>query len=146
LLRRSLADQLVRAYLKATGKDKGLKDYQLAIAVRVATSVLGERIDAMLTEALLDLLDKGGTAVYGQDGLSGALRLSTPNFRNLFRFLDNTERFGRDFSIVVPLSADDKTGYRIHLRLEDWAWKLSGLGLPATVQDSIVVEIINSQR
>jgi hypothetical protein len=107
----------------------------------------GPRIDEMLTpEALFDLLEKGGPSAYGEIGLSKPSLFNTPNFRSLFRFLSNMERFGRDFSMLVPLSVDEKTGYRIHLRLEDWTWKLSELGLPEAVQASIAAEIAKSNN
>jgi hypothetical protein len=56
--------------------------------------------------------------------------------------MSNTERFGRDFSIIVPVTADTQTGYRIQLRLQNWTWKLVGIGLPDAVRTKIAEEII----
>ena len=72
-------------------------------------------------------------------------RLEAPNFKNLFRVMANTDRFGRDFSIVVPVTAEEETGYRIQLRLQNWTWKLVGIGLPDAVQTKIVEEIIRKE-
>lgn len=144
-LRRSLGDQIGRAYLRVTGKDKGLNEFQIAMAARVATALAEPQINEILRpENLIALLNEGGATAYAGTGLS-APRLEGPNFKNLFRVWGNTERFGRDFSIILPISADAKTGYRVELCLEDWIWKLSGLGLPEAVQVSIANEIVKSQ-
>jgi hypothetical protein len=71
--------------------------------------------------------------------------LEAPNFKNLFRVMANTDRFGRDFSLIVPLTADPQTGYRIQLRLRQWTWKLVGIGLPDAVQTKIAEEIIRKE-
>ncbi|AMN43707.1 DUF2939 domain-containing protein [Rhodoplanes sp. Z2-YC6860] len=143
-LKRSLGDQIGRTYLRITGKDKELKDFQIAVAVRVAASLASGPIDALVTpEGLLELLDKSGSVAYGRVGLPTSPQL--PNFRNLSRVFSNTERFGRDFSIVLPLSADEQTGYRLQLRLENWTWKLSGVGLPEARQIALAQEIAKLQ-
>jgi hypothetical protein len=101
------------------------------------------RVDELLKpQALTRLLSEGGAGAYADVHISPP-RLEAPNFRNLFRVMANTERFGRDFSIIVPLTADTRTGYRIQLRLRNWTWKLVGIGLPNAVQTKIAEEIIN---
>jgi hypothetical protein len=141
-VKRSLTDQIARAYLKVSGKDKGLTEVQIRLAVRVAGAVADARVDELLKpEALIHLLSEGGAGAYSDVRIS-APRLEAPNFKNLIRLIENTERFGRDFSIIVPITSDRQTGYRIHLRLENWTWKLVGLGLPEAVQTKIAEEIV----
>lgn len=140
-LRRSLTDQIGRAYLAVSGKDKGLSELQIMLAVRVAAAAADREIEALLEpQAIIGLLNESGTGAYAQLGVS-APRLEFPNLQNFHRALANTERFGRDFSIIVPFSADERTGYRLHLRLEDWTWKLVGIGLPETARMRIAREI-----
>jgi hypothetical protein len=50
------------------------------------------------------------------------------------------------FSIVLPLASDTSSGYRLQLTLEDWTWKLSGIGLPQDVQAKIAAEIVRNSN
>lgn len=140
-LKRSLVDQIGRTYLRVSGKDRGLSPLEMQIALRLAGAAAGPRVDDMLRpEALIKLLTHGGAGVYSQLGLS-APRLEGPNLHNLAGIIRNTEYSGRDFYIVLPLSASERTGYRIRLRLEDWTWKLAGIGLPEAMRLRIAEEI-----
>jgi hypothetical protein len=96
---------------------------------------------ALLTpEALLQLLTEGGTGSLTQVGISPP-QLESPNIGNLLRFGRNTEYSGRDFYILLPFASDEKTGYRLHLRVENWKLKLVGLRLPEAVQTTLVRKI-----
>lgn len=140
-LKRSLVDQIARAYLKVSGKGRGLSSLEMQIALRLAGVAAGPRVDEMLkAEALLKLLTQGGAGADSQLGLS-APRLEGPNLHNLAAIIKNTEYSGRDFYIVFPLSASKRTGYRIRLRLEGWTWKLAGIGLPEVACLRIAEEI-----
>jgi hypothetical protein len=144
-IKRSMIEQIAHAYLRVSGRDKRLTDLQVRLAIRVAAAVAEPRVDELLKpQALIDLLSEGGAGAYADVQISPP-RLEAPNFKNLFRVIANTERFGRDFSIVVPVTADPPTGYRIQLRLQNWTWKLVGIGLPDAVQTKIAEEIIRKQ-
>jgi hypothetical protein len=141
-VKRSMSDQIAWAYLGVSGKDKGLSDFKIRLAIRVAGAVAEPRVDGLLKpQALIHLLSEGGAGAYADVRISPP-RLEAPNFKNLFRVMANTERFGRDFSIIVPVTADPQTGYRIQLRLQNWTWKLVGIGLPDALQTKIAEEII----
>lgn len=145
-LKRSLLDQVGRAYLRVTGKDKGLSPLEVHLAVRVASIAAGERVDEMLKgDALIELLGSTGATEYSNLQV-GAPRLEAPNLRNFFRIVVSTEYSGRRFSIIMPIGADDDSGYRIHLRFQDWEWKMVGIDLPAAVQTKIANQIIGAQE
>ena len=95
-------------------------------------------------ESLIDLLRQGGTQSYGEIGQIAIPRLEGPNIANLFGVIRNTEYLGTSFAIVLPLTSDNRTGYRLRLTLKDWTWKLSGIGLPEDIQTRIAAEIIQS--
>lgn len=143
-LKRSLVDQIGRTYLTLSGKDRGLSPRQIELALYLAATLASPRIDKLLEpEALIALLEEGGTESYAKVGRIGMPKLEGPNFRNLFRVVRNTEYAGRDFYVTLPLTAEEQTGYRIRLTLRNWTWKLSGVGLPPDVQMRIAREIIN---
>ncbi|MDP2409683.1 MAG: DUF2939 domain-containing protein [Pseudolabrys sp.] len=145
-LKRSLIDQIGRAYLRVSGKDQGLNEFEIRIALQIAATLAGAKVDEMLSpSALINLLEQsGGTAPYGnlQVGLPG---LEAPSFANLGRLVRNTEYSGTNFYILLPLTSDEQTGYRLRLTLQDWTWKLSGIGLPEQVKTRIASEIARSQ-
>jgi hypothetical protein len=119
-VKRSMSDQIARAYLGVSGKDKGLSDFKIRLAIRVAGAVAEPRVDGLLKpQALIHLLSEGGAGAYAD------VRISPPRF-----------------SIIVPVTADPQTGYRIQLRLQNWTWKLVGIGLPDALQTKIAEEII----
>lgn len=145
-LKRSLIDQMGRAYLRVSGKDRGLNELEVRSALQIAATLAVSKVDDMLSPPeLINLLQQsGGTTVFGRldAGLHG---LETPKFGNVFRLVRNTEYFGTTFYISLPLTSDDRTGYRLRLTLQDWTWKLSGIGLPEHVQTGLILEIIRSQ-
>lgn len=144
-LKRSLVDQLGRTYLRVSGKEKGLSPLEIRIALQVASALAGPRVDDMLkSEGLMNLLAQGGSQPLGDAGQSGLTRLEAPNLRNLLQVMRNTEYSGTRFAIVLPLSASEQTGYRLQLILDDWTWKLSGIGLPEAIQTQIASEIMRS--
>jgi hypothetical protein len=140
-LKRSLGEQIARAYLRQTGKDKGLNDLQVTLAVRLATAMADARISEMVrAEDLIRLLGESGTGSFGAAGVA-LPRLEAPNLDSLFRFIAQSERAGRDFSTLVPLGADAATGYRLHLQLQGLTWKLTAIDLPEAVTTRIAGEI-----
>lgn len=144
-LKRSLVDQLGRTYLRVSGKDKGLSPLEIRIALQLASTLVGPRVDDMLKpEGLMDILAQGGAQSYGDIGQVGLPRLEGPNLSNFFQIMRNTEYSGTRFSIILPLASDEHTGYRVQLTLDNWTWKLTGIGLPENTQIQIASEILRS--
>jgi hypothetical protein len=143
-LKRSLVDQIALAYLHVSGKDKGLNQFETRVALAAAAALAGPQVDAMLKpDKLMELLRDGGTDKLGNVGQVMAVpQLQLPNMRNFFRLVRNTEYSGTSFAIVLPLASDENTGYRLRLTLENWTWKLSGVGLPQDVRTRIASEIV----
>jgi hypothetical protein len=143
-IKRSLATQLVRAHLKATGKDKRMSPLAIDLAVRAGIAVADSYIvEIVKPAALMDLLRQGRVETLG----SGSTALPTigwPNLRSARRLLA-AEYHGRDFYIMVPLSASANDSFRLHLRLLQWQWKLAGIKLPEAIAIRIEREIRATQ-
>jgi len=144
-LRRSLVAQIALAYLRTSGKQNGLSPLETRVAVAAAAALAGPRVDAMLKpERLMELLAQGGTQRLGDVAQLGVPGLQAPNLHNLYRLVRNTQYSGTVFSIVLPLTSDESSGYRLQLTLEHWTWQLSGIGLPQDIQTKIAAEIMRN--
>jgi hypothetical protein len=146
-LKKSLVAQIALAYLRVTGKQNGLSPLETRLAIVAATAMAGPQVDAMLQpERLMELLTQGRTDRLGEAAQLGVPELQAPNLHNLYRLIRNTQYSGMTFSVVLPLTADEDSGYRLQLKLEDWTWKLSGIALPPDIQTKIATEIIHKSR
>jgi hypothetical protein len=144
-LKRSLVTQIALAYLRASGTQTGLSPLETRLAVAAAAAMARPRVDAMLTpDKLMELLSQGGTERLGDAVQLGVPSLLAPNLHNFYRLVRNTQYAGTVFSLVLPLTSDESSGYRLQLTLEDWTWKLSGIGLPQPIQAKIAAEIIRN--
>jgi hypothetical protein len=141
-LKRSVIDQVALEYLRVTGRDRGMGQLQINIALGVARAMADEHVDKLMQpEALSALLQQAAAKTHPSGGL-GMPALQAPNFGNLSRLLRNTEYAGTWFYAVVPFDSDRNTGFRLHLRLSDWTWKLAGLDLPDTVRTRLANELV----
>ncbi len=132
-IKRSLAAQLVRAHLKATGKDKRMSPLAIDLAVRAGIAVADSYVvEIVKPEALMDLLRQGRVDTLGGGVATALPAIGWPNLRSAQRLLA-AEYHGRDFYVMVPLSASAQDSFRLHLRLIQWQWKLAGIELPEAV-------------
>ena len=140
-IKQSLVGQIALAYLRASGKQSGPLETRIAMAAAMALA--GPRVDAMLTpDQLMKLLSQGGAKRFGDAVQLGVPELQAPNLHDLYGLIRNTQYAGTVFSLVLPLTSDESSGYRLQLTLEDWTWKLSGIGLPQNIQKQIAAEVI----
>jgi len=141
-LKRSLAEQVVRAYLKMSGKDRSLSPFVLNAAVQVGMSIADpivvEIVDA---SALIDLLRRGRTETFAGRNI-GMRAWGVPNMRNARGLFLGSEYAGRNFHVTVPLDSSPGEGYRLRLKLSGGTWKLAGIGLPEELQQSFARELM----
>ena len=141
-LRRSLSEQLVRTWLKVTGKDQGLSPIAYNVAMRVGINLADPVVAEMLqVMALVELLKQSRTETFAASHVSPEA-LGPPRLQNVRGLLLGTEYFGPDVYVTVPLYAAPGQGYRLRLRLSDWRWKLAGIELPEERRIEIAREII----
>ena len=140
-LKRSLAVQIVLAYLRVTGKDQRLSPLARNLAVQAGVAIADAYVvEIVKAEALIDLLKQTRTETFAEP--KGILRIwGLPNLRNVAKLLSSEYR-GRNFYVTVPLSADAKDGFRLRLRLSQWEWRLAGIDLPEAIQFQLAQEFI----
>ena len=140
-LKRSLAVQIVLAYLRVTGKDQRLSPLARNLAVQAGVAIADAYVvEIVKAEALIDLLKQTRTETFAEP--KAILRIwGLPNLRNVAKLLSSEYR-GRNFYVTVPLSADAKDGFRLRLRLSQWEWRLAGIDLPEEIQFQLAQEFI----
>ena len=140
-LKRSLAVQIVLAYLRVTGKDQRLSPLARNLAVQAGVAIADAYVvEIVKAEALIDLLKQTRTETFTEP--KAILRIwGLPNLRNVAKLL-SCEYRGRNFYVTVPLSADAKDGFRLRLRLSQWEWRLAGIDLPEKIQFQLAQEFI----
>jgi hypothetical protein len=142
-LKRSLTEQLVRTYLKVTGKDQGLSPLAFNLAMRVGIGIAEPMVaEMMLPAALIALLKQSRTETFAASHVVPLEAWSAPNLRNLRGLLLGTEYAGQNFYVTVPLYAESAQGYRLRLKFSQWRWKLAGIELPEEVRVNIAREIL----
>jgi hypothetical protein len=126
-LRASLAQQIVDAYRKLTGKSAGLSE-------RTESLVAGFGLAKILNpERLLDLLGKGSSGL--------AAPLTANSFGSAWQIWLNSDYSGRTFYVAVPVDRPSDQRFRVRLRLVHWDWKLSGLDLPESMRAHLAQEL-----
>ncbi len=141
-LGRSIAPQIVWAYLEKTGRGKMLGRVASSViagsSASLADAILG---DLLNPEAILKLLDAGQPG--GQLQLNGTLA-ALPNGKlgSLWQAFQNAEYGMGNFYVSVPVFASRSEQYRLHLQVLRWTWKLVGIDLPERVRDQLADELI----
>jgi hypothetical protein len=140
-LKRSLAVQIAEAHLKLiTGRRLSPLARNLAMQAGIAAAD-SYVVEILQTESLFDLLKPSSIETLGGP-LVKPQAWAVPNLRNAAKLLAS-ELKGRNFYVIVPLSADAQHGYRLRLKLSQWRWKLAGIDLPEHVQLRLVQEFMN---
>ncbi len=140
-LRRSLAGQIIRTYLRITGRESKLGPFG-ALASAVGASIVDPWVSQIINpENLVELL-RGGTI---QSEL-GAVSFNTgglPNFSLKTAWnawLSSEYRLDR-FSIGWPVDATATEQFRPRMQLIAWRWKLTGIDLPDKLREQFAREL-----
>jgi DUF2939 family protein len=141
-LGRSLAPQIVWAYLTKTGRVNTLGRAASSIiagsSASLADAILGEMLNP---EAVLSLLDSGQPG--GKLQLSGGLAaLPNGSFGSVWQAFQNAEYGLGHFYLSAPASALPTDQYWLHMQVLQWNWKLGGIDLPEKVRDQLADELI----
>ena len=153
VLRRSVARQIVRAYLRDSGKGEKLGALGRGMAVAVGTTVADPYLAELLSpDAITSLLGAGRlkpiTVENRTIGFDGKLP-SLPDVLSGQTAAVLLQSYYDGFISFVfhvagkEASADD---YGVHLRLNGLTWVLSGIDLPRDMLDRIVADIVAKEK
>ncbi len=141
-LGRSLAPQIVWAYLEKTGRAHMIGRTASTIiagsSASLADPILG---DLLSPEAILRLSESGQPG--GQLQLKGSIAaLPNGNFGSLWQAFQNSEYGIGNFYLNAPPLAVAPDQYRLHMQVLRWTWKLVAIDLPEKVRDQLADELI----
>ena len=152
-LRRSVARQIVRTYLRESGRGEKMGALGRGMAVAVGTTVAEPYLAELLSpDAITTLLGAGRmkpiTVENRTIGFDGKLP-SLPEVLSgqtaavlLHSYYDGFISFV--FNVAdKDVGADD---YGVHLRLNGLTWVLSGIDLPRNLLDRIVADIVAKEK
>lgn len=148
-LRRTIASQVVHAYVRRSGGSESFgaigKNMVVAAGVTVAEPYLADLISP---EMLTRLLGDGTVKALTINNRSIVFGRALPRFsettrsQNAISLLLNSHFDGPvSFVIHVPAKDDSSDGFGIHLRLSGTTWRLSGVDLPERLLDQIADDI-----
>jgi Protein of unknown function (DUF2939) len=142
-LGRSLAPQIVWAYLNKTGRVNMLggtaSSFIAGGSASLADAILG---DLLNPEAVLQLLDKGGMDTATLRVQNALAPLPKGDFKSLWQAFQGAEYGIGNFYVSLPPSAEAAQQYRLRLQVLQWNWKLVGIDLPQRVRDQLADELI----
>ena len=146
-LRGSLTAQIVRTYLRMTGKagrpGSILEQFAVGIGASVADPIVAKLISP---DALLDLLQNGRPSGVFSDNVPPIEGLSSGALGNVWRVYANSELGIARFFVAVPVDKPPLASFRLGFCLAGWRWKLCSAELPEQLQLRLAQEILKSQQ
>jgi hypothetical protein len=138
-VRRSLARQIIAAYLRVTQTKVDPNGFTAALAGSVADPIMAKLITP---EALIDLLRNGWPGAALPDRPAGLAGISSAHFGNWWALFADSEYGVSGFSVSLPLEKPQAQRFRIHLALSRQGWKLSGIDLPDEILTKLTEQLI----
>jgi Protein of unknown function (DUF2939) len=140
-LRSSLAQQIIGAYLRVTGRE-GKLGALAPIVSNVGASLVDPLVSRIINpENLIELL-RGGT-IQSELGATSFKIGIFPHFSLSDAWdvwLGSEYGLGR-VSIGLPANAEAVEQFRLRMQLLQWRWKMTGLDLPQKLRDQIAREL-----
>jgi Protein of unknown function (DUF2939) len=138
-VRRSLADQVVAAYVRRSGiQVSPLVQGMAGAAFAIADPIVGKVISP---EALSQFLTTGWPVTVAPDVPSDAVGISSKSLGNAWQvFVASEYGLGR-FSVSLPQSLSPPRRFGLEFRLLQWRWRLTGLVLPESIQNALADEL-----
>jgi hypothetical protein len=135
-LRRSFSEQIISAYLRATGRGA-----LLPLATAVGASIIDPWVSQIVNPENLAQLLRGGT-VSSELGPVSFRFGNLPSSLNLAwdAWLSSEYWFNR-FSIWLPPDASQADQFRLRMQLLRWRWRITGIDLPEKLRDQIAGEL-----
>jgi hypothetical protein len=152
-LRRSLARQVIRSYLRQSGRGEKLGAYGRGVAVSVGTTVADPYLEQLLNpDTVTALLSSGQLKAITVENRTVSFDQPLPALPHALTgdLLPVILGSGYDglstFVLSLPAASGSGESYGVHLRRDGLTWRLAGLDLPPTLVDRIAADIVAREK
>jgi Protein of unknown function (DUF2939) len=152
-LRHSLARQVIRSYLRQSGRDDKLGAYGRGMAVSLGTTVADPYLEQLLNpDTMTALLGAGQLKPITVENRTFSFDQPLPTLPHALSgdLLPVIFGSGYDglstFVLNVPATSGRSESYGVHLRRDGLTWRLAGLDLPASLVDRITADIVAREK
>ncbi len=144
-LRISITQQVLRAYLRLTGRDK-MSPFTQNVFVAAATSIADPIVAKFVSpDAIVEFLRDGWPkSVLPDRPAAGFSGVTTANLGSAWQLFVNSDYGFGSFRIALPADVAPDRQFGLRLHLSQWTWKLAGIDLPEAIQDKLAQEIIKT--
>jgi DUF2939 family protein len=143
-VRRSLADQIVAAYVRRTGIQvsplvQGIAGSTFAIADPLVAKVISP-------EPLSEFLTTGWPVTVLPDLPQDAAGISRKTLGNAWQIFAASEYGLARFNVSLPRELSRPQRFGLEFKLLQWRWRLTGLILPESIQNALADELIKTMK
>ena len=143
-VRRSLADQIVAAYVRRSGVQvnplvQGIAGSAFAIADPIVAKVISP-------EALSEFLTTGWPVTVLPDVPQDAVGISRKTLGNAWQIFAASEYGLARFNVSLPRELSRPQRFGLEFKLLQWRWRLTGLILPESIQNVLADELIKTMK
>ena len=143
-VRRSLADQILTAYVQRTGVQLSPRLQGVAAtALVIADPVLSKVISP---EALTEFLNTGWPVTVVPEVPPGTVGISSKGLGNAWQVFAASEYGFARFSISLPQSVSRTHRFTLTFKLLRWQWELTSITLPESIQNLLADELVKAMK
>jgi hypothetical protein len=143
-VRRSLADQILAAYVQRTGVQLSPRlQGMAATALVIAEPVLSKVISP---EALSEFLTMGWPIRVVPEVPPGTIGISSEDLVNAWQVFAASEYGFARYSISLPQSVSPTYRFTLTFKLLRWHWELTSITLPESIQNLLADELVKAMK
>jgi hypothetical protein len=143
-VRRSLADQILAAYVQRTGVQLSPRlQGMAATALVIAEPVLSKVISP---EALSEFLTTGWPIRVVPEVPPGTIGISSEDLVNAWQVFAASEYGFARYSISLPQSVSPTYRFTLTFKLLRWHWELTSITLPESIQNLLADELVKAMK
>jgi hypothetical protein len=143
-VRRSLADQIVAAYVRRAGiQVSPLVQGMAGAAVAIADPIVAKLISP---EALSQFLTSGWPVTVAPEAPKDAAGISSRALGSVWQLFVTSEYGLGRFNVTLPQSLPRQNRFDLEFKLLRWRWWLTSLMLPEGIQNVLADELMKAMK
>jgi hypothetical protein len=143
-LRRSLADQIVAAYVRRAGiQVSPLVQGMAGAAVAIADPIVAKLISP---EALSQFLTSGWPVTVAPEAPQDAAGISSRALGNAWQLFVTSEYGLGRFNVTLPQPLPRQNRFDLEFKPLQWRWRLTSLMLPEGIQNVLADELMKAMK